>query len=204
MVNRIKANASTAKRAVRKATTTASAADIASSITEKKYGKSQADVVQDLRNGVVPDRNYCSKDEMYKEIADYQNRLKKDPNAKMSDRLGIMIWQMAIKISGHSNFRHYPSSEKDEIVECGIAKMVDCIDKFDLTRSEKNPFGYLTTCCFNSMKAACKRYYRRLNTERDIRQKFVTDGEADLGISALNPILKPEHYPSDYSGGNAD
>ena len=198
-----KPNASTAKRAVRKAANS-NAANVAASVVDKKYDKSQEEVVNDLRNGIMPSRNYCSKSELYKEIKDYQDRQKKNPNAKMSDRLGIMIWQMAIKISGHSNFRHYPSCEKDEIVECGIAKMVDCVDKFDTSRPELNPFGYLTTCCFNAMKAACKRYYRRINTERDIRQKFVTDGEAALDISASNPVLKPENYPQDFRDGHAD
>lgn len=197
MNSKVKTNASTAKRAVRKAAKS-NASQMASAVVDKTYSKSQTEIVNDLRNGILPSRNYCNKAELYKEIADYQERLKKNPNAKMSDRLGIMIWQMAIKISGHSNFRHYPSNEKDEIVECGIAKMVDCVDKFDISRPELNPFGYLTTCCFNAMKAACKRYYRRINTERDIRQKFVRDGESALGISALNPILKPENYPTDY------
>lgn len=105
------------------------------------------------------DNHYVNNDDLLKAIIEYQERVRVaeetgKPEPIMSDYIGECIIKIANKFAYRNNFINY--SYRDEMVADGIEVCITGIKKFDAERF-KNPFAYLTQCCFYAFISRIKR-----------------------------------------------
>lgn len=103
--------------------------------------------------------NYVDNGQLYDEIVQYQQALSKsiEDNTKepiMPDSIGESIIKIATNFAYRPNFVNY--SYRDEMIGDGIESCIHGVKKFDYAKW-KNPFAYLTQCCFYAYISRIKR-----------------------------------------------
>lgn len=105
------------------------------------------------------DLHYVDNEKLFQAIIEYQEQVKTAAEAGkeepiMSDYIGECIIKIANKFAYRNNFINY--SYRDEMVADGIEVCLTGVKKFDIEKF-KNPFAYLTQCCFYAFISRIKR-----------------------------------------------
>ena len=98
---------------------------------------------------------YCSKKEMLAELVKYKE------TGVISEELGKMFLDIATKIANKSSYYNY--TEKEDWIGDIILRMLEQIDKFDVTHPKANPFGYFSLLAYRKIWTSIKLLKRNLN-----------------------------------------
>jgi hypothetical protein len=94
------------------------------------------------------------------------------------NELGGMLMLLADRIKGHSNFRNYNESLKDDMKSFALYKMVRGLRTVKCgTCSEadsKRVFNYFTRACFNAYLTVIGRHYKQMNIKRDLTEAYIS------------------------------
>ena len=118
--------------------------------------------------------NYIDPEELRKEIQDY-----KDTNV-MSDTLGKMFIKLANRYASRPNFNRY--SYKDDFIGDAVHRMIQLIDKIDLTHPKCNPFAYLTQQCYWCFVAKINKEKKFQRIKDKLKNHYFDELEHDEGI----------------------
>jgi len=114
---------------------------------------------------------YIDPAELFNEITHYQN------TGVLTENLGVMLIKLARRFSTRQNFTNY--SYKDEFISDAIYRMVEQIDKINLTHPKCNPFSYLTLVCHRCFIARINREHRYQNLKLKLKDKYFDELEAE-------------------------
>jgi len=82
-----------------------------------------------------------------KELTEEIRKFKGSETEQMSDKLGLMLINIANRFASRPNFRNY--SYREDFVSDAILRMVEQIHKINLNHPKCNPFSYLTRTCYH-------------------------------------------------------
>lgn len=114
--------------------------------------------------------NYCSNVDMMKELQKYQD------TGIISEQMGRMFLDIANKLIGHSAFRGYPQTLKEDLSSLALEKMVRGVQKYNMKFDK--PFPYFTQIAWNAFIYTCKGYYKQINIKRALMQKCMASIES--------------------------
>lgn len=92
---------------------------------------------------------FIKNEELYNELYEYVEKMKINPEAVMTNRLGYMIHVIVSGLASRSNFTGY--MYKDEMISLGIYYCCKYLKSYDLTR--KNPHAYISKIAENAFKS---------------------------------------------------
>ena len=99
-------------------------------------------------------------------------------NDAPDNELGNMLMLLATRIQGHSNFRNYDKSLKEDMKSFALYKMVRGLRTVKCgTCSEedaKRVFNYFTRACFNAYLTVIGRHYKQMNIKRDLTEAYIS------------------------------
>lgn len=152
---------------------------IKNSVDEKNE---QPLILQDAKTPVKRGRpvknNYCNNPDMLKELIEYKK------TKVCSDKLAKMFMLISQKLSGHSSFRYYDNTIKEELVSSGIYRCMSFIDRFDVDRPNPNPFGYFSMLIWRAFLVELNKHYKNLNGKRKLAEEFSINMG---GVGGLHP-----------------
>lgn len=122
--------------------------------------------------------HYVDNDELLASIISYQESVKQaELDGKeepiMNDYIGACILEIASRFAYRPNFINY--SFRDEMIADGIEVCITGVKKFD-AQQFKNPFAYLTQCCFYAFISRIKRE----KTQQYIRSEVMKNYDSEL------------------------
>lgn len=88
-------------------------------------------------------------EELYNELYNYIEKLKHNPEERMNDKLGRMIFSIVSGLASRGNFNGYIF--KDEMISLGVYYCCKYLKNYDL--SKRNPHAYISKIAENSFKA---------------------------------------------------
>lgn len=130
---------------------------------------------------------YVNNDELFNAIVEYQTAIKASEESSsqgpiMSDYIGSCIMKIATKFAFKNNFINY--SYRDEMIADGIEVCITGVRKFNAEKW-KNPFAYLTQCCFYAFISRIKREKKQQYIRSEMMKNFEIETfdiqEQDLG-----------------------
>jgi DNA-directed RNA polymerase specialized sigma24 family protein len=101
-------------------------------------------------------KNYVNNATLLKEMREYKDRKKHDPNHRVPESIGKAVYQIATNLARSSNFAGY--TFREEMVGDAIENVMLYIDNFDPEKSQ-NAFAYFTQICYYA-------FLRRIKEER--------------------------------------
>lgn len=125
------------------------------------------------------ERYYVSNKALYDEMVKWRDS-NKEEEAKVlaaggkidyakrviSEDLGKMIREIAMRLTSHMNFRNYPYDLKQEMVSNACCKVILGLKNYNF--DYMNPFGYITRACWNANINVCIKYYKAKNLPREL------------------------------------
>lgn len=135
---------------------------------------------------------YCKNSDLLKELIECKK------SGVISNKLGEYFLSIAWHLTGHSNFRRYSYSLKEDFVGLGVMKMIKGVKSFDPEKS-KNAFAYFTQICWNSFIYSCKEYYKQINVKKQIFENYLISVQA---AQNLDPNGLVETYLKDLLESN--
>lgn len=130
-------------------------------------------------------RNYIDRDRLHQLMRDYKD------TGVISEQLGKMFMIMTDHILGHSNFRNYTTDLKEEMRSHALLLLVKYSHNCDAyQRDARQVFNYLTTVVFNSFKQVLQKYYKRLNTQRELERQYLDMMQSTYGVNIKNEYLE--------------
>ena len=127
--------------------------------------------------------NYIDRTELHSEIKAYKD------TSVISERLGQLFITITDHILGHSNFRNYTQDVRQEMKSHALLMLVKYSHNCDAyERNARQTFNYITTIVMNSCKQVLQKYYKRLNTQRELERQYV-DIMAQQGIRVNSEYL---------------
>ena len=112
--------------------------------------------------------NYIDRNELHSEMKAYKD------TGVISERLGQFFITMTDHILGHSNFRNYTADLKEEMRSHALLLLVKYSHNCDAyQRDARQVFNYLSTVVFNAFKQTLQKYYKRLNTQRQLERQYL-------------------------------
>ena len=128
--------------------------------------------------------NYIDRDRLHQLMRDYKD------TGKISEELGNMFMIMTDHILGHSNFRNYTQAVREEMRSHALLLLVRYSHNCDAyERDARQTFNYITTVVMNACKQILIKYYKRLNTQRELERQYV-DIMAQQGIRVNSEYLQ--------------
>lgn len=118
---------------------------------------------------------YINNEELYDEIFNYIEKLKHNPEARMSERLGRIIQVIVSGLASKSNFIGY--SYKDEMISLGIYYCCKYLKSYDLSR--KNPHAYISKIAENAFVAVINDEEKK----RYVKYKMQLNSDSIMNIS---------------------
>ena len=129
--------------------------------------------------------NYIDRDELHSEMKAYKD------TGVISERLGQLFITMTDHILGHSNFRNYTADIKEEMKSHALLLLVKYSHNCDAyERNARQTFNYITTIVMNSCKQVLQKYYKRLNTQRELERQYVDMLAREYGISIKKDYIE--------------
>lgn len=129
--------------------------------------------------------NYIDRDQLHKLMRDYKD------TGNISEQLGKMFMIMTDHILGHSNFRNYTADLKEEMKSHALMLLVKYSHNCDAyQRDARQTFNYITTIIFNSCKQILQKYYKRLNTQRELERQYLDMLAQEYGISIKKDYIE--------------
>lgn len=117
---------------------------------------------------------YLDREQFYREILKW----KKDQPNKVGDYLMLL----ATHILGKSNFRRYTKSQQDDMVSFALYKCVKGLKSFrkqkNIEEGGKKAYSYFTVIIHYAFYTELKKYYKRLNLNRELEEKYISNIES--------------------------
>ena len=127
--------------------------------------------------------NYIDRDRLHQLMRDYKD------TGIIGEELGKMFMIMTDHILGHSNFRNYTADIKEEMKSHALLLLVKYSHNCDAyERNARQVFNYLSTVTFNAFKQVLQKYYKHLNTQRELERQYV-DIMAQQGVKINSEFL---------------
>ena len=128
--------------------------------------------------------NYIDRNELHSEMKAYKD------TCVISERLGQLFLTITDHILGHSNFRNYTQDVRQEMKSHALLMLVKYSHNCDAyQRDARQTFNYITTVVMNACKQILIKYYKRLNTQRELERQYV-DMMAQQGIRVNSEYLQ--------------
>ena len=121
--------------------------------------------------------NYIDRDQLHQLMRDYKD------TGKISEELGEMFMIMTDHILGHSNFRNYTQAVREEMKSYALLLLIKYSHNCDAyQRDARQVFNYLSTVTFNAFKQTLQKYYKRLNTQRELERQYLDLMQSKYGV----------------------
>lgn len=146
---------------------------------------------------------YCTNAQLLEEMIKWRDSNKKE-EAKLrdkskidytkrviSDKLALMLMEIARRVTNHSYFRNYSQETKEDMMSYGILKVIRGLKGYNFKYT--NAFAYFTTAFFNAYRSECIRYYKYINLKNDMKKRYITDLDAQMPQSSLGKCLKGQY-----------
>ena len=128
--------------------------------------------------------NYIDRNELHSEMKAYKD------TGVISERLGQFFITMVDHILGHSNFRNYTQDVREEMKSHALLLLVKYSHNCDAyQRDARQVFNYLSTVTFNAFKQTLQKYYKRLNTKRELERQYSDLMQSTYGIKINSEYL---------------
>lgn len=129
-------------------------------------------------------RDYIDRDELHSEMKAYKD------TGVISERLGQLFITMVDHILGHSNFRNYTQTVREEMKSHALLLLVKYSHNCDAyQRDARQVFNYLSTVTFNAFKQVLQKYYKRLNLKRELEQQYLDFMQSAYGVKINSEFL---------------
>ena len=129
--------------------------------------------------------NYIDRDRLHQLMRDYKD------TGIISEELGEMFMIMTDHILGHSNFRNYTQAVREEMRSHALLLLVRYSHNCDAyQRDARQVFNYLSTVTFNAFKQTLQKYYKRLNTQRELERQYLDLMQSIYGVNIKNDYLE--------------
>ena len=125
-------------------------------------------------------KQYCTNKNLLAELVKFKE------NGNISNELGKMFMDIAIKLTGHSYFRNYAYHTKEDLVGYALEKMVKSVENYNLEKTK--PFAYFTQVAFNAFLYQCKGYYKQINIKRKIAENYFSKIQSEHMIN-INGVI---------------
>lgn len=124
----------------------------------------------------MADRNYVDKKRFFEEIKKYKSKYEEaeasgKPLPRANDYIGKAIWDIANRTSFKHSFIRYPFRE--EMVGNAVEACVKALPKFDVDRSEENPFGFFTRAVLWSFYQTIEAEHKKLYAKHKLIEKSI-------------------------------
>ena len=130
-------------------------------------------------------RDYIDRDRLHWLMRDYKD------TGIISEELGEMFMTMTDHILGHSNFRNYTQSVREEMKSYALLLLVKYSHNCDAyQRDARQTFNYITTIIFNACKQTLQKYYKRLNLKRELEQKYLDMLAQEYGVNIKKDYIE--------------
>ena len=135
-------------------------------------------------------RFYCTNKELQAEMIKWRDSSKIVEERIISEELGKMFLAICNKILNHSNFRNYTQDVRQEMKSHALLMLVKYSHNCDAyQRDARQTFNYITTVVMNACKQILIKYYKRLNTQRELERQYI-DLMAQQGIRVNSEYLQ--------------
>lgn len=128
--------------------------------------------------------HYCKNADLLAEVLACQQN-----NNTPSEQLGKYFLAIAWRLSGHSNFRGYAFSLKEDFVAQAVYKMLKALPNFK-PEITTNAFAYFTQVCWISFVGSCKDYYKQINIKKNIFEEYLTSLQSTNVIDPTSMVQK--------------
>ena len=128
--------------------------------------------------------NYIDRDQLHQLMRDYKD------TGIISEELGEMFMTMTDHILGHSNFRNYTQAVREEMKSYALLLLIKYSHNCDAyERDARQTFNYITTIVMNSFKQILLKYYKRLNTQRELERQYLDLMQSTYGVKINSDFL---------------
>lgn len=132
---------------------------------------------------------YIDRDKLHQLMRDYKD------NGIISEQLGQMFIQMTDHILGHSNFRNYTVSLKEEMKSHSLLMLVKYSHNCNAyERDSRQTFNYITTIIFNACKQILIKYYKQENLKRELERQYLDFIESTYGVKIKSEFIDNFEY----------
>ena len=129
-------------------------------------------------------RNYIDRDRLHWLMRDYKD------TGIIGEELGKMFMVMIDHILGHSNFRNYTQSVREEMKSYALLLLIKYSHNCDAyQRDARSVFAYVTTIIFNAYRQVLQKYYKQLNLKRELEKHYISMIENIFGINIKSEFL---------------
>ena len=129
-------------------------------------------------------RNYIDRDRLHQLMRDYKD------TGTISEELGKMFMVMTDHILGHSNFRNYAYTVREEMKCHALLMLVKYSHNCDAyQRDSRQTFNYITTIIMNACKQILIKHYKQQNLQRELEQMYINTIESRYGIRICSEFL---------------
>ena len=130
-------------------------------------------------------RDYIDRDRLHQLMRDYKD------TGIISEELGKMFMTMTDHILGHSNFRNYTQSVREEMKSYALLLLIKYSHNCDAyQRDARQTFNYITTIIFNACKQTLQKYYKQLNLKRELEQRYIDMLAQEYGVKIKNDYIE--------------
>ena len=128
--------------------------------------------------------NYIDRTELHSEMKAYKD------TGVISERLGQLFLTITTHILGHSNFRNYTQDVRQEMKSHALLMLVKYSHNCDAyQRDARQTFNYITTVVMNACKQILIKYYKRLNTQRELERQYLDLMASTYGVKINSEYL---------------
>lgn len=107
-----------------------------------------------------------------------------------NDNIGNMLITLTAHILGHSSFRNYNWSLKEEMQSHALLKCTKGLKTVKCgectPQDAKRVFNYFTRACFNAYLTVIGRYYKQENIKKQLIEKYAEQIEAVAPAAGQN------------------
>ena len=129
-------------------------------------------------------RNYIDRDRLHQLMRDYKD------TGIISEELGSMFMVMVDHILGHSNFRNYTYTVREEMKSHALLMLIKYVHNCNAyERDATSVFAYVTTIIFNAYRQVLQKYYKQLNLKRELEKHYISMIENIFGINIKSEFL---------------
>ena len=125
-------------------------------------------------------KNYVNPKELADEIRIFQS----SETEQMSDKLGLMLMNIAQRYASRPNFSRY--SYKEDFISDAQFRMVQQIGKINLEHPKCNPFSYLTMVCYHVYIAKIVKEKKFTTAKGNLKVRYFDHFEANEGLHLKN------------------
>lgn len=108
---------------------------------------------------------YINPDELKNEVEITQR------NKQCTDKLALFLIKLHKKVLNFPSFRNYSTYEKDEMMGYSLERFMK--RGIYTADANKNLFSYFTTGIYTNYQNYLKRYYKRLNQQREYEEQVL-------------------------------